>query len=446
MKKRIMILLSSILLALIAVAVLSFFYFRVRANYMEIPAETSDAQSMINFQGQLTDPITGNPVPDSSYTMTFKLFDASIGGTLIWSETQVIPVSEGLFNTLLGSNNSLDASMFSETSRWLETMVDGEKLNPRLPMVSVPYAFQAVEASNASSLNGMGSGDFALSTDLSALTTRVSEIEAMLVDSDEDSYYLHQDCDDQDPLINPGADEIWCDGFDNDCDDLVDCLDTDFDIDKDSYFGPECGGNDCNDHDPLVYPGAAEIRDGKDNNCDGIPDEGLISVGEIIVSEIMYDPSVSLDQNGEWFEIYNTTSITINLRGWTIKDQSSSLQESVIIVNDLIVPPLDFRVLCKNALTTVNGGVDCDYEYGYLLLNNSEDEIILEFDGLLIDEVWYQEVPWPIASGESLNLDPIYFSHTDNDLSDNWCPTPIGSSQLPSGDYGTPGDQNVSCY
>ena len=49
------------------------------------------------------------------------------------------------------------------------------------------------------------------------------------------------------------------------------------DLDDDGHFAisnfcPQ--GNDCNDHDPAVNPGAPEICDGKDNNCNNEVDEG----------------------------------------------------------------------------------------------------------------------------------------------------------------------------
>jgi len=70
------------------------------------------------------------------------------------------------------------------------------------------------------------------------------------------------DCDDYDDGVYPGADEL-CDGLDNDCDDLTDEGD---DLDGDGAFACD----DCDDDDPAVHPGAEEIcGDGRDNDCDG---------------------------------------------------------------------------------------------------------------------------------------------------------------------------------
>jgi hypothetical protein len=94
-------------------------------------------------------------------------------------------------------------------------------------------------------------------------------------DGDGDGYTAHDcggpDCDDTDPAINPGAQEICGDGIDQNCDGVDDACDcTDPDVDNDGYDSVSCGGDDCNDLDPDIHPDATEIcDDGIDQDCDG---------------------------------------------------------------------------------------------------------------------------------------------------------------------------------
>lgn len=53
----------------------------------------------------------------------------------------------------------------------------------------------------------------------------------------------------------------------------ISCSCVDCDLDNDGYQGPQCGGDDCDDDNPTINPGASEsCSDGKDNNCDGLTD------------------------------------------------------------------------------------------------------------------------------------------------------------------------------
>jgi hypothetical protein len=111
-------------------------------------------------------------------------------------------------------------------------------------------------------------------------------------DLDGDGHLPPDDCDDADPTVYPGADEL-CDDLDNDCDgevdeDPVDPLTWYGDSDGDGFgtdldtviaCSPPTGyvdvgwSGDCDDDEPTAFPGGSEVCDEVDNDCDGSIDE-----------------------------------------------------------------------------------------------------------------------------------------------------------------------------
>lgn len=139
---------------------------------------------------------------------------------------------------------------------------------------------------------------------------------AGVVDNDGDGFTTLEDCDDNNPLVYPGAPGTN-EGIDNNCDGIIDeteCLLFTFyeDADGDGFGNPDVSieactaptgfvddNTDCDDTNSDVYPGAPGTNEGIDNNCDGqitgdelaIPDscvgdldgDGIIATSDLLI-------------------------------------------------------------------------------------------------------------------------------------------------------------------
>ncbi len=96
------------------------------------------------------------------------------------------------------------------------------------------------------------------------------------LDLDADGFIdCEDDCDDADPAIFPGATEL-CDRVDNDCDGVVPA--DEVDADGDGFTS--CEG-DCDDAEAAAFPGNPEVGcDGIDNDCDELTDDVLDANGD----------------------------------------------------------------------------------------------------------------------------------------------------------------------
>ena len=122
----------------------------------------------------------------------------------------------------------------------------------------------------------------------------ISSIDADCADSGEALVAAPAtDCNDANRLIRPGATELVGDGVDQDCDGGELCF---VDADADGYrlettvvsADAACDApgearstaptGDCDDTNLSIRPGAAELCNGVDDDCDGTPDDGLSTV------------------------------------------------------------------------------------------------------------------------------------------------------------------------
>jgi hypothetical protein len=83
-----------------------------------------------------------------------------------------------------------------------------------------------------------------------------------------------------------------------------------------------------------------------------------------------------------------------------------------------------------------------DYIYGSAMsLGNSADQILVEHEGVVLDEVAW-DAAFPLVAGASMELAATATDPLANDAASVWC---ASSSLLADGDYGTPGAEPGGC-
>jgi hypothetical protein len=168
--------------------------------------------------------------------------------------------------------------------------------------------------------------------------------------------------------------------------------------------------------------------------------------GDVVITEIMKDPSFVADTQGEWFEIQNVSNHLVNIAGWKISDLGTNSHTILNGVQGIVLVPGQRFVLGINADPLTNGGVGVDYKYSSFTLGNGADSILLTSrSGFLVDEVHYDDgVFWPDVPGKTLSLDPSAHDVFSNDDPANWC---VGQTMMAAGntDMGTPGQANDVC-
>ena len=127
----------------------------------------------VRYQGRLTDSV-GAPLTGPVH-IELRIYGILFGGDPLYAEGHagVALDDDGRFGLLLGLGTPMagafDTSLFEGVNRYLEVVIDGDVLSPRLPISSVPYAMVAEEASAVQGAPNLVSDVQALQTEVGSL-------------------------------------------------------------------------------------------------------------------------------------------------------------------------------------------------------------------------------------------------------------------------------------
>ncbi|HSS38274.1 MAG TPA: putative metal-binding motif-containing protein, partial [Polyangia bacterium] len=249
------------------------------------------------------DPVAPKPGDSVTFTLTIRSPTIQVGGAYITTG------GVGTLAALAGQGLAVNAQGLTHTapkpaSNGAVTFKFGWQAPAKPGAVDVHVAALAGNGNNSPTGDSPGSGEFQWVFGCTATT--------FYADLDRDGYgskawgtllgcagdppptgfaSLDGDCDENDQAVHPGATEI-CNMTDDNCDGQIDENAPPVmlwpDADGDGYYASQTGtpkvgcgavagyaarGGDCNDRDPAIHPGATEVCNMKDDNCDGEVDE-----------------------------------------------------------------------------------------------------------------------------------------------------------------------------
>ncbi|MGC6493713.1 MAG: lamin tail domain-containing protein [Myxococcota bacterium] len=212
-----------------------------------------------------------------------------------------------------------------------------------------------------------------------------------------------------------------------------------------NYGTPGAPNTACGGDDTGIDSGAAGLTDTFDTGP-GTTGPFEAGLGDLVITEIMPNPSDCVDDDAEYFEVVNVTSAPIHMGNMTIADNFATWTVPQGVIVQPGEPMLFFRstpsgTQCYGYVDGVDG-----VSYGSVLqFSNSNDILTIEnAAGTLIDTVTYSSSTWPLSNGVSLSLSADALDASLNDDPDNWC---FGALPLVgfSGDFGTGGALNPVC-
>lgn len=168
-------------------------------------------------------------------------------------------------------------------------------------------------------------------------------------------------------------------------------------------------------------------------------EEGAIGYGELLITEIMFDPSSLSDTDGEWIEIYNNSDHPVNLQNLVLERDDTN---SHTIADDIELAPGEYFVLARKDTAA---DIPNMYVYGSAISLPNTGAVLSLYNadsGPLIFSVDYGEAGFPSGSGTSISLNPEMLNAVEAVSGTSWC---TSYSIYNTGDLGTPGGMNDSC-
>jgi hypothetical protein len=106
------------------------------------PSRAAGVPAVLVEQGRLLKK-NGNPVT-GAVTIAFAIYDAPVGGSVLWSEAQSITPDNGYFSAQLGDVTPIPSTVFNGALRYIGITVGTDpEMTPRQTVDSVPYALLA---------------------------------------------------------------------------------------------------------------------------------------------------------------------------------------------------------------------------------------------------------------------------------------------------------------